>query len=96
VVRLHDTKVHIKIVTACYSRHKEKGFYCESGETLEQVVQRDGRCPVRWNIKDQVGLGSDQPDLVEDISAHCKGGLDQMIFKGFFQSKLFYGDMTPC
>lgn len=25
------------------------------------------------NIQGQIGLGSHQPDLVEDIPAHCKG-----------------------
>jgi len=27
-----------------------------------------------FNIQGQVRWGSEQPDLVEDVSAHCKGG----------------------
>ncbi|KAK4816211.1 LOW QUALITY PROTEIN: hypothetical protein QYF61_013449 [Mycteria americana] len=50
-----------------------KKFYDEGGETLEQVAQRGGRCPMPGNIQGQVGQGSEQPDLVEDIPAHCKG-----------------------
>jgi len=30
--------------------------------------------PIPRNIKDQVGLGSEQPDLAEDVPAHCRGG----------------------
>ena len=43
------------------------------GETLEWVVQRGGRCPIRGNIQGQVERGSEQPDLVEDVPAHCRG-----------------------
>jgi len=46
-------------------------------ETLERVAQRGGSCPIPGNIPGQVGQGSEQPDLVEDVPAHCKGvGLD--------------------
>ena len=45
-------------------------FICE---TLEQVAQRGGRCPIPGNIQGQVGLGSEAPDLVEDVPAHCRG-----------------------
>ena len=45
-------------------------FYNEGGETLEQVAQRGGRCPIPGNIVGQVGRGS---DLVEDVPAHCRG-----------------------
>ena len=41
---------------------------------LEQVAQRGGRCPIPGNIQGQFGLGSEQPDLVEDVPAHCRGG----------------------
>ena len=50
--------------------------YDEDGETLAQVAQRGGRCPIPGNIQGPVGRGSEQPDLVEDVPAHCRGGLD--------------------
>ena len=54
-------------------------FYNEGGETLEQVAQRGGRCPMPGNIQGQVGRGSKQTDLVEDVPAHCRGvGLDDV------------------
>jgi len=38
-----------------------------------------GRCPKPGNIQGQVGRGSEQPDLVEDVPAHCRGiGLDDL------------------
>jgi len=49
-------------------------LYEEDGETLEQVAHRGGRCPIPGNIQGQVGLGSEQPDLV-DVPAYCRGGL---------------------
>jgi len=49
------------------------------GETLAQVAQRDGNCPLPGNIQGQDGRGSEQPDLVEDVSAPCSGfGLDDL------------------
>jgi len=45
----------------------------EGGETLEQVAQRAGRCPIPKNIPGQVGQGFQQPTLVEDVPAHCRG-----------------------
>jgi len=52
-------------------------FYDESGETLAQVAQRGGKCPILGNIQDQVGRGSEQLDQVEGVPAHCRGiGLD--------------------
>ncbi|KAK4818961.1 LOW QUALITY PROTEIN: hypothetical protein QYF61_022628 [Mycteria americana] len=48
-------------------------FTMRVGETLEQVAQRCGRCPIPGNIQGQVGRGSEQPDLVEDVPAHCRG-----------------------
>jgi len=54
-------------------------FYDEGGETLERVAQRGGRCPNPANIQGQVGQGSEQPDPVEDVPAHCRGaGLDDL------------------
>jgi len=58
-------------------RYKEEIFYDEGNETLEHVAQRGGGCPFPGNIQGQVGRGSEQPGLVEDVPAHCKGvGLD--------------------
>ena len=59
------------------TRSKEEMFYDEGGETLAQVAQRGGRCPIPGNIQGQVGRGSEQPDRVEDVPAHGRGaGLD--------------------
>ena len=56
---------------------EEEIFYSEGGETLEQVVQRGSGGPITGNIQSQVGRGSEQPDLVEDVPAHCREvGLD--------------------
>jgi len=52
---------------------------CRDFLTLERVAQRGGRCPVSRNIQGQPGRGSEQPDPVEDVSAHCRGvGLDDL------------------
>lgn len=49
----------------------------EDGETLEQVDQRRGGCPIFENIQGWVGQGSEQPDVVKDLPAHCRiVGLD--------------------
>ena len=49
----------------------------EGGETLAQVAQRGSGGPIPGNIQGQVGRGSEQPGLVEDVPAHCRGvGLD--------------------
>jgi len=48
-------------------------FYNEGGETQEQVSQRGGRWPIPGNG------ASEQPDLVGDVPAHCRGvGLDDL------------------
>jgi len=51
-------------------------------------AQRGGRCLIPGNIQGQVGWGSDQPDLVEDVPAHSRR-IGYMTFKGPFQTKLF-------
>ena len=54
-------------------------FYDEGDETLAQVAQSGGRCPIPGNIPGQVGRGSEQPDLVEGGPAHSRGlGLDDL------------------
>ena len=52
---------------------RKKSFYIEGGETLAQVAQRSGGSPVPGNIQGQIGWGSEQPGLVEDVPAHCRG-----------------------
>ena len=57
----------------------EEIFYDDDGETLAQVAQRDGGCPVPGNIQGQVGWGSEQSGLVEDVPAHGRGvGLEDL------------------
>ena len=52
-------------------------LYDEGGGTLAEVAQRGGRCPMPGNIQGQAGRGSEQPGLVEDARARCRGvGLD--------------------
>jgi len=60
-------------------RYKEDIFYHKGGEILEKVAQRGSGGPIPGNIQGQVGWGSEQPDLIEDIPAHCGGvGLDDL------------------
>jgi len=47
-------------------------FYSEGGETLEWVAQRGSGGPIPGNIRGQVGQGSEQHSLVEDVPAHCR------------------------
>jgi len=38
---------------------------------------KGGRCPIPGNIQGQVRWGSEQPDVVVDVPAHCREiGLD--------------------
>ena len=54
-------------------------FTVRGGETLEQVSQRGGTYPVPGNLQGQVGQGSEQPGLFEDVPSHCRGvGLDDL------------------
>jgi len=52
---------------------KKKFYYHEGGETLEQIAQRSSGGPNPGNIQGQVGRGFEQPGLVEDAPAHCRG-----------------------
>jgi len=61
-------------------------FYSQGGETLAQVAQRGGRCPILGTILGQVGRGSEHPDLVGDVPAHGRG-LDWMALKCPFPLK---------
>ena len=57
----------------------EEIFYCESGETLEEIAQRGSGGPIPGNIQGQVGRGSEQPDLVDDVHVPYRGiGLDDL------------------
>ncbi|KAK4812030.1 hypothetical protein QYF61_025021 [Mycteria americana] len=49
---------------------KEEIFY--DGETLEQVAQRCSGGPIPGNVQGQIGQGCEQPDLLEDVPAHCR------------------------
>ena len=54
-------------------------IFNEGGETLKQVAQSGGRCPIPGNIQGQAGQDSEQPDRVEGVPAHCSGvGLDDL------------------
>jgi len=77
--------------------YREEIFYSEGGESLAQIAQRGGRCPIPGKIQDQVGQGSEQPDLLIwlKMSLLIAWGLDQMAFKCPFQPKLFYDSMIP-
>ena len=48
----------------------EEFFFSEDGETVDQVAKRGGGCLIPGSIQGQVGWGSEQPDLVEDVPAH--------------------------
>jgi len=43
------------------------------------IAQRGSGGPIPGNLQGQVGWGSEQPGLVEDVPAHCRGvGLDDL------------------
>jgi len=67
-------------------------FYNKGGETLAQVAQAGGRCPIPGNIPGQVGRGSEQPGLVEAVPAHGRG-LDWVASEDPFQPTPVCGSM---
>ena len=60
---------------------------------MEWVSQRGSGGPIPGDIQGQVGWGSEQLDLVDDVPAPCRG-LDLDDLKGPFQPKAFYDSMT--
>jgi len=49
------------------------------GRTLEEAAQRGSGGPIPGNIQGRVGWGSEKPDLVSGVPAHCRGvGLDDL------------------
>jgi len=68
-------------------------FYHKGGETLEWVAQRGSGGPIPANIQGQVGRRSEQPGLVEDVPAHCRGvGPDDLCRSLPTQSILWFYD----
>jgi len=58
---------------------RKKLFYYEGSEMQEQVAQRSSECLLPGNSQGQVGRGSEQLGLVEDVPAHSWGiGLDDL------------------
>jgi len=52
-------------------------FYTEDGKAPEQIAQRGSGGPIPGNVQGQAGWGSEHPDPVADVPAHCRGaGLD--------------------
>jgi len=79
MVGLDDLRSLFQPMTLQFYDTKEEIFYNEGGETLEQIAQRGGRCPIPGNIQGLVGQGSEYTDAVEDVPAHCRGvGLDDL------------------
>ena len=74
---------------------KQEIIDSESGETVEQASRRGGRCPIPGNIQGQAGQGSEQPNLVVDSPAYCRG-IDKITFNDPFQPKLLYDSMILC
>ena len=58
---------------------RKKFFTVKVVSHWKRVVQRGSGGPIPGNIPGQVGRGSEQPGLVENIPAHCRGvGLDDL------------------
>lgn len=54
-------------------------FYYKGGETLAEVSQGGGRCPIADNIQSQPEWGSKEPDPVEGVLTFGRGvGLEDL------------------
>ena len=53
---------------------EENRLYSEGGKILAQAAQRGDRCTIPGGVQGQARCSSGQPDLVEDVPAHCRGG----------------------
>jgi len=52
-------------------------LYNEGGETVERVAQIGSGGPITGSAEGQAEWGSEQPSVVKDVPAHCRGvGLD--------------------
>jgi len=59
-----------------YIGYKEEIFYNEGGETLARLPREEVDAPSLETFKARLD-GSEQPDVVETVPAHCRGiGLD--------------------
>jgi len=57
----------------------EEIYFYEGDETLKQVSQRSSGGLIPGNLQGQVGRGSEQPGVVDDIPACCWAvGLDDL------------------
>jgi len=50
-----------------------KKYFTVGGGTQERVTQRGSGGTIPGNIPGQVGQGSEQPGLVENVPAYCRG-----------------------
>ena len=67
--------------------YKEEIFHYEGGETLEWFAQRRSGGPIPRNFQRQVGWGSEQPGMIEDVPT--------LRLHDPFQPKAFHGSMIP-
>lgn len=55
------------------------GSHHEGGERLQQTAQRSCGGPIPQSVQDQVGWGSEKPDVVDGILPMAEGtGLDHI------------------
>lgn len=73
-----------------HTKHEEVS-HSEGDKTLAQVGQRGCGCPVPRNVQGHLGWGLEQPGRVK-VSLYKAGeGCNEIIYKGLFQPRLFYG-----
>lgn len=59
----------------------------ERSKALEQVTQWSCVCPIPGSVQDQVEYGFSQPDLVNGVLVHGRGGGTRWSFKAPFNPK---------